>query len=153
MWRVPSWLHNELLGLNELWSAIKQGSRAFTLTEASVCVCQSGGGSPQSQRPAELSDDEVGELFQRLAEVQQEKWMLEEKVRSLWLNRKANYMSCSWSPKHMTQEWKTLTEKAEHSPRPDLTPHLCLLEALMLLFVIRVNSKTSVLFLDAGLYF
>lgn len=42
--------------------------------------CQSGGGSPQSQRPAELSDDEVGELFQRLAEVQQEKWMLEEKV-------------------------------------------------------------------------
>ncbi|KAI4791125.1 hypothetical protein KUCAC02_034189, partial [Chaenocephalus aceratus] len=27
----------------------------------------------------ELSDDEVGELFQRLAEVQQEKWMLEEK--------------------------------------------------------------------------
>lgn len=41
---------------------------------------QSGGGSPQSQRPADLSDDEVGELFQRLAEVQQEKWMLEEKV-------------------------------------------------------------------------
>lgn len=48
-----------------------------------VSVCQSGGGSPQSQRPAELSDDEVGELFQRLAEVQQEKWMLEEKVRRL----------------------------------------------------------------------
>uniref|UniRef100_A0A3Q2NMT6 GRIP1 associated protein 1 n=1 Tax=Fundulus heteroclitus TaxID=8078 RepID=A0A3Q2NMT6_FUNHE len=43
---------------------------------------RSGGGSPQSQRPAELSDDEVGELFQRLAEVQQEKWMLEEKVSS-----------------------------------------------------------------------
>uniref|UniRef100_A0A667ZIK7 GRIP1 associated protein 1 n=1 Tax=Myripristis murdjan TaxID=586833 RepID=A0A667ZIK7_9TELE len=43
----------------------------------------SGGGSPQSQRPAELSDDEVGELFQRLAEVQQEKWMLEEKVKHL----------------------------------------------------------------------
>lgn len=40
-------------------------------------------GSPQSQRPAELSDDEVGELFQRLAEVQQEKWMLEEKVKHL----------------------------------------------------------------------
>ncbi|KAI2661905.1 GRIP1-associated protein 1 [Labeo rohita] len=36
--------------------------------------------SPQSQRPADLSDDEVSELFQRLAEVQQEKWMLEEKV-------------------------------------------------------------------------
>uniref|UniRef100_A0A3P8WUK5 GRIP1 associated protein 1 n=1 Tax=Cynoglossus semilaevis TaxID=244447 RepID=A0A3P8WUK5_CYNSE len=39
--------------------------------------------SPQSQRPAELSDDEVGELFQRLAEVQREKWMLEEKVKHL----------------------------------------------------------------------
>ncbi|XP_028848785.1 GRIP1-associated protein 1 isoform X1 [Denticeps clupeoides] len=39
--------------------------------------------SPQSQRPAELSDDEVSELFQRLAEVQQEKWMLEEKVKHL----------------------------------------------------------------------
>ncbi|MGH0151543.1 UNVERIFIED_CONTAM: hypothetical protein FKN15_039896 [Acipenser sinensis] len=36
-----------------------------------------------SKRPAELSDDEVGELFQRLAEVQQEKWMLEEKVKHL----------------------------------------------------------------------
>uniref|UniRef100_A0A1A7XB79 GRIP1 associated protein 1 n=1 Tax=Iconisemion striatum TaxID=60296 RepID=A0A1A7XB79_9TELE len=44
---------------------------------------KSGGGSPQSQRPAELSDGEVGELFQRLAEVQQEKWMLEEKVKHL----------------------------------------------------------------------
>uniref|UniRef100_A0A8D3CYS6 GRIP1 associated protein 1 n=1 Tax=Scophthalmus maximus TaxID=52904 RepID=A0A8D3CYS6_SCOMX len=44
---------------------------------------KSGGGSPQSQRPADLSDDEVGELFQRLAEVQQEKWMLEEKVKHL----------------------------------------------------------------------
>lgn len=50
-------------------------------------MSQSGGGSPQSQRPAELSDDEVGELFQRLAEVQQEKWMLEEKVRSYLLPR------------------------------------------------------------------
>uniref|UniRef100_A0A8C2JZ66 GRIP1 associated protein 1 n=1 Tax=Cyprinus carpio TaxID=7962 RepID=A0A8C2JZ66_CYPCA len=39
--------------------------------------------SPQSQRPADLSDDEVSELFQRLAEVQQEKWMLEEKVKHL----------------------------------------------------------------------
>ncbi|CAN9515308.1 unnamed protein product [Ophioblennius macclurei] len=44
---------------------------------------KSSGSSPQSQRPAELSDDEVGELFQRLAEVQQEKWMLEEKVKHL----------------------------------------------------------------------
>ncbi|XP_039629904.1 GRIP1-associated protein 1 isoform X1 [Polypterus senegalus] len=39
--------------------------------------------SPQSQRPADLSDDEISELFQRLAEVQQEKWMLEEKVKHL----------------------------------------------------------------------
>nr|XP_054602228.1 GRIP1-associated protein 1 isoform X2 [Nothobranchius furzeri] len=44
---------------------------------------KSGGGSPQPQRPAELFDDEVGELFQRLADVQQEKWMLEEKVKHL----------------------------------------------------------------------
>ncbi|XP_066566021.1 GRIP1-associated protein 1 isoform X1 [Amia ocellicauda] len=44
---------------------------------------KSNTGSPQSQRPADLSDDEVGELFQRLAEVQQEKWMLEEKVKHL----------------------------------------------------------------------
>ncbi|XP_056129534.1 GRIP1-associated protein 1 isoform X2 [Lampris incognitus] len=44
---------------------------------------KSGGGSPQSQRPADLSDHEVGELFQRLAEVQQDKWMLEEKVKHL----------------------------------------------------------------------
>uniref|UniRef100_A0A1A8H8E2 GRIP1 associated protein 1 n=1 Tax=Nothobranchius korthausae TaxID=1143690 RepID=A0A1A8H8E2_9TELE len=44
---------------------------------------KSGGGSPQPPRPAELSDDEVGELFQRLADVQQEKWMLEEKVKHL----------------------------------------------------------------------
>ncbi|XP_047441830.1 GRIP1-associated protein 1 isoform X3 [Mugil cephalus] len=43
---------------------------------------KSGGGSPQSQRP-DLSEEEVGELFQRLAEVQQEKWMLEEKVKHL----------------------------------------------------------------------
>ncbi|KAM9181411.1 GRIP1-associated protein 1 isoform 2-T2 [Dugong dugon] len=41
--------------------------------------------SPQAQppRPAELSDEEVAELFQRLAETQQEKWMLEEKVKHL----------------------------------------------------------------------
>ncbi|XP_045065427.1 GRIP1-associated protein 1 isoform X2 [Coregonus clupeaformis] len=44
---------------------------------------KSASSSPQSQRPADLSDDEVGELFQRLAEVQQEKWMLEEKVKHL----------------------------------------------------------------------
>uniref|UniRef100_A0A673MAQ0 GRIP1-associated protein 1-like n=1 Tax=Sinocyclocheilus rhinocerous TaxID=307959 RepID=A0A673MAQ0_9TELE len=42
--------------------------------------------SPQSQRPADLSDDEVSELFQRLAEVQQEKWilMLLGKVELSW---------------------------------------------------------------------
>uniref|UniRef100_A0A8D2IMM3 GRIP1 associated protein 1 n=1 Tax=Varanus komodoensis TaxID=61221 RepID=A0A8D2IMM3_VARKO len=42
---------------------------------------------PQSQsqlpRPADLSDEEISELFQRLAEVQQEKWLLEEKVKHL----------------------------------------------------------------------
>ncbi|XP_045548925.1 GRIP1-associated protein 1 isoform X3 [Salmo salar] len=49
----------------------------------SQSINKSASGSPQSQRPADLSDDEVGELFQRLAEVQQEKWMLEEKVKHL----------------------------------------------------------------------
>ncbi|XP_044138475.1 GRIP1-associated protein 1-like isoform X2 [Bufo gargarizans] len=46
---------------------------------------KSNSGSPQSQpqRPAELSDDEMSDLFQRLAEIQQEKWLLEEKVKHL----------------------------------------------------------------------
>nr|XP_033778841.1 GRIP1-associated protein 1 isoform X3 [Geotrypetes seraphini] len=41
--------------------------------------------SPQSQqqRPADLSDEEISDLFQRLAEIQQEKWLLEEKVKHL----------------------------------------------------------------------
>uniref|UniRef100_A0A8C4QUW1 GRIP1 associated protein 1 n=1 Tax=Eptatretus burgeri TaxID=7764 RepID=A0A8C4QUW1_EPTBU len=39
--------------------------------------------SPLSVRPAELSDDEVSDLFQRVAELQQEKWNLEEKVKHL----------------------------------------------------------------------
>lgn len=49
---------------------------------------QSLSSSPQAQppRPAELSDEEVAELFQRLAETQQEKWMLEEKVLSTFLS-------------------------------------------------------------------
>ncbi|XP_041129722.1 GRIP1-associated protein 1 [Polyodon spathula] len=55
---------------------MKEGTAAQTSSKSNT-------GSPQSQRPAELSDDEVGELFQRLAEVQQEKWMLEEKVKHL----------------------------------------------------------------------
>ncbi|XP_064415373.1 GRIP1-associated protein 1 isoform X2 [Latimeria chalumnae] len=46
---------------------------------------KSNTGSPQSQpqRPADLSDEEIAELFQRLAEIQQEKWLLEEKVKHL----------------------------------------------------------------------
>ncbi|XP_069501591.1 GRIP1-associated protein 1 isoform X2 [Ambystoma mexicanum] len=46
---------------------------------------KSNTGSPQAQpqRPADLSDDEISELFERLAEIQQEKWMLEEKVKHL----------------------------------------------------------------------
>ncbi|XP_058873311.1 GRIP1-associated protein 1 isoform X2 [Acipenser ruthenus] len=55
---------------------MKEGTAAQSSSKSNT-------GSPQSQRPAELSDDEVGELFQRLAEVQQEKWMLEEKVKHL----------------------------------------------------------------------
>ncbi|XP_048871978.1 GRIP1-associated protein 1 isoform X2 [Brienomyrus brachyistius] len=56
--------------------AMKEGSAAQSSNKSNTS-------SPQSQRPADLSDDEVGELFQRLAEVQQEKWMLEEKVKHL----------------------------------------------------------------------
>ncbi|XP_017537441.2 GRIP1-associated protein 1 isoform X2 [Pygocentrus nattereri] len=55
---------------------MKEGASAQTTNKSNTS-------SPQSQRPADLSDDEVGELFQRLAEVQQEKWLLEEKVKHL----------------------------------------------------------------------
>ncbi|KAJ8265064.1 hypothetical protein COCON_G00141630 [Conger conger] len=55
---------------------MKEGTSAQSANKSNT-------GSPQSQRPADLSDDEVGELFLRLAEVQQEKWMLEEKVKHL----------------------------------------------------------------------
>ncbi|KAF6090533.1 GRIP1 associated protein 1 [Phyllostomus discolor] len=53
--------------------------------ESSSIPARSLSSSPQAQppRPAELSDEEVAELFQRLAEMQQEKWMLEEKVKHL----------------------------------------------------------------------
>nr|XP_034340941.1 GRIP1-associated protein 1 isoform X2 [Arvicanthis niloticus] len=53
--------------------------------ETSAIPARSLSSSPQAQppRPAELSDEEVAELFQRLAETQQEKWMLEEKVKHL----------------------------------------------------------------------
>ncbi|XP_059943279.1 GRIP1-associated protein 1 isoform X3 [Mesoplodon densirostris] len=53
--------------------------------ESSTLPARSLSSSPQAQppRPAELSDEEVAELFQRLAETQQEKWMLEEKVKHL----------------------------------------------------------------------
>ncbi|XP_035377783.1 GRIP1-associated protein 1 isoform X1 [Electrophorus electricus] len=55
---------------------MKEGASAQTTNKSNTS-------SPQSQRPADLSDDEVSELFQRLAEVQQEKWLLEEKVKHL----------------------------------------------------------------------
>ncbi|XP_038172205.1 GRIP1-associated protein 1 isoform X8 [Arvicola amphibius] len=53
--------------------------------ETTAVPARSLSSSPQAQppRPAELSDEEVAELFQRLAETQQEKWMLEEKVKHL----------------------------------------------------------------------
>lgn len=53
--------------------------------ESATIPARSLSSSPQAQppRPAELSDEEVAELFQRLAETQQEKWMLEEKVKHL----------------------------------------------------------------------
>ncbi|KAJ0036549.1 hypothetical protein NQD34_005226 [Periophthalmus magnuspinnatus] len=64
-------------------SSVSSFSFKDMMKEQPANQSKSGGGSPQSQRPADLSDDEVGELFQRLAEVQQEKWMLEEKVKHL----------------------------------------------------------------------
>ncbi|XP_020832228.1 GRIP1-associated protein 1 isoform X3 [Phascolarctos cinereus] len=52
--------------------------------EGSAGPARSSSGSPPGPaRPAELSDEEVAELFERLAETQQEKWMLEEKVKHL----------------------------------------------------------------------
>ncbi|XP_007507762.1 GRIP1-associated protein 1 isoform X6 [Monodelphis domestica] len=52
--------------------------------EGSAAPARSSSGSPPGPaRPAELSDEEVAELFERLAETQQEKWMLEEKVKHL----------------------------------------------------------------------
>ncbi|XP_041500213.1 GRIP1-associated protein 1 isoform X3 [Microtus oregoni] len=53
--------------------------------ETTAVPARSLSSSPQAQPPwpAELSDEEVAELFQRLAEIQQEKWMLEEKVKHL----------------------------------------------------------------------
>nr|XP_034959181.1 GRIP1-associated protein 1-like [Zootoca vivipara] len=60
---------------------------AASLPANPLLYLQSTTGSPQSQsqppRPADLSDEEISELFQRLAEVQQEKWLLEEKVKHL----------------------------------------------------------------------
>ncbi|CAL9702433.1 unnamed protein product [Knipowitschia caucasica] len=64
-------------------SSVSSFSFKDMMKEPPANQSKSGGGSPSSQRPGDLSDDEVGELFQRLAEVQQEKWMLEEKVKHL----------------------------------------------------------------------
>nr|XP_056708249.1 GRIP1-associated protein 1 [Euleptes europaea] len=70
-------------------SSISSFSYREIMKEAhlSSSLLQSTTGSPQSQsqppRPADLSDEEISELFQRLAEVQQEKWLLEEKVKHL----------------------------------------------------------------------
>ncbi|XP_034289944.1 GRIP1-associated protein 1 isoform X3 [Pantherophis guttatus] len=69
-------------------SSISSFSYREIMKEGSVAGSnKSTTGSPQSQsqppRPADLSDEEISELFQRLAEVQQEKWLLEEKVKHL----------------------------------------------------------------------
>lgn len=66
-----------MLSPEPVWGAVL--SPGCPLPSSSL---QSLSSSPQAQppRPAELSDEEVAELFQRLAETQQEKWMLEEKV-------------------------------------------------------------------------
>nr|XP_023413608.1 LOW QUALITY PROTEIN: GRIP1-associated protein 1 [Loxodonta africana] len=86
-------------GTGRLGLGLKAGGPSYTLLcphfflscvfcageESSAVPARSLSSSPQAQppRPAELSDEEVAELFQRLAETQQEKWMLEEKVKHL----------------------------------------------------------------------
>ncbi|XP_056396867.1 GRIP1-associated protein 1 isoform X1 [Hyla sarda] len=59
--------------------------REIMKENATTSSNKSNNGSPQSQpqRPAELSDEEMSDLFLRLAEIQQEKWLLEEKVKHL----------------------------------------------------------------------
>uniref|UniRef100_S4RU68 GRIP1 associated protein 1 n=1 Tax=Petromyzon marinus TaxID=7757 RepID=S4RU68_PETMA len=54
---------------------------------SSKCLwCQQHTESPHASRPADLSDEEVTDMFQRIAELQQEKWNLEEKVKHLEAN-------------------------------------------------------------------
>uniref|UniRef100_A0A8C7E183 GRIP1 associated protein 1 n=1 Tax=Naja naja TaxID=35670 RepID=A0A8C7E183_NAJNA len=60
-------------------SSISSFSYREIMKEGSVA----GSNKSQPPRPADLSDEEISELFQRLAEVQQEKWLLEEKVKHL----------------------------------------------------------------------
>ncbi|KAB1253460.1 GRIP1-associated protein 1, partial [Camelus dromedarius] len=66
--------------------------------ESSTVPARSLSSSPQAQppRPAELSDEEVAELFQRLAETQQEKWMLEEKGSEVsWATLQVKHLEVS----------------------------------------------------------
>ncbi|KAF3861038.1 hypothetical protein F7725_001293 [Dissostichus mawsoni] len=89
---------------------------------------KSGGGSPQSQRPAELSDDEVGELFQRLAEVKH----LEVSCSSMAedICRKSSIIETyvmdsrieSVPPQHVV--YLNMTLRYDHfNPPPQLPPH------------------------------
>ncbi|EDL33922.1 GRIP1 associated protein 1, isoform CRA_b [Mus musculus] len=99
--------------------------------ESSAIPARSLSSSPQAQppRPAELSDEEVAELFQRLAETQQEKWMLEEKVKHLEVSsasmaedicRKSAIIETDMEV--LSQEIVRLSKECVGSPDPDLEP-------------------------------
>uniref|UniRef100_A0A8D0GK89 GRIP1 associated protein 1 n=1 Tax=Sphenodon punctatus TaxID=8508 RepID=A0A8D0GK89_SPHPU len=93
LWGVRSVTHPRTRIEELVLAEISSPSRAQTGDSSSVSSFSyreimkegSGPGSNKSQqpRPADLSDEEISDLFQRLAEIQQEKWMLEEKVKHL----------------------------------------------------------------------
>ncbi|XP_010604641.1 GRIP1-associated protein 1 isoform X2 [Fukomys damarensis] len=89
--------------------------------ESSAAPARSLSSSPQAQppRPAELSDEEVAELFQRLAETQQEKWMLEEKVKHLEVSSAS--MAEDLCRKSAIIETYVMDSRIGQCPRP--SPH------------------------------
>lgn len=89
--------------------------------ESSAIPARSLSSSPQAQppRPAELSDEEVAELFQRLAETQQEKWMLEEKVKHLEVSSAS--MAEDLCRKSAIIETYVMDSRIGQCPTPSLT--------------------------------
>ncbi|XP_012327050.2 GRIP1-associated protein 1 isoform X1 [Aotus nancymaae] len=90
--------------------------------ESTAVPARSLSSSPQAQppRPAELSDEEVAELFQRLAETQQEKWMLEEKVKHLEVSSAS--MAEDLCRKSAIIETYVMDSRIGQCPLPALSP-------------------------------